>query len=397
MSNLSIHSEKVLMNTYQRFPLRLVKGRGSYVWDEEGRKYLDYTSGIAACNLGHVPDSVNKKVKEQLDLLWHCSNLFEIPLQEQLAALLTENSIFDQVFFCNSGAEANEAAIKLAKKYAKDCGNPERTEIVTFYNSFHGRTGTTMAATGQEKIHRGFTPLTPGFRYLPFNDQQSLEEIHNGKTTAVLLELVQGEGGVNVAHPEWVRQLKQVCEENDILFIVDEVQTGIGRTGTLFAYEQFGVEPDIITLAKGLGSGFPVGAVLAKEKVAASFQPGTHGSTFGGNPLAMSAGMETIETILEGNILQEVKQKEKQLMADLIRLQQSYSRIKEIRGLGLLIGMELEGAASFIVEQLQKRNILVLTAGPNVVRILPPLTTTLDELALFIGQLEEILLEEVGR
>src|SRR5699024_2192636 len=206
-------------------------------------------TGIATCNLGHVPDQVKEKVQEQMESLWHCSNLYEVPGQEELATLLTENSCLDQVFFCNSGAEANEAAIKLAKKYAKDQGNENRTEIVTFKQSFHGRTGATMAATGQEKIHQGFTPITPGFRYIPYNDKDALKNIADGKTTAVLLELIQGEGGVFPADKEWIKELDAICKENDILFMLDEIQTGIGRTGTFFAYEQYGIEPDVITLA----------------------------------------------------------------------------------------------------------------------------------------------------
>lgn len=269
MSNTMTTS--ALMKNYQRLPLTIVKGKGSYVWDDQGVKYLDYTSGIATCSLGHVPDYVQGKLSEQLENLWHVSNLYQIPQQEALAEKLVSLSCFDQAFFCNSGAEANEAAIKLAKKYAKDQQKPERTEIVTFSNSFHGRTGYTMAATAQPKIHKGFTPLTPGFTYLPFNQPEALEQIDTDKTAGVLLELVQGEGGVHPADAEWIKALYDYCKQADILFMVDEIQTGVGRTGTLFAYEQYDIEPDAITLAKGLGSGFPIGALLAKSKAADSF------------------------------------------------------------------------------------------------------------------------------
>jgi len=385
-----------VMHTYQRFPISIVKGKGSYVWNDEGERFLDYTSGIATCNLGHVPTTVQQKLRKQLDTLWHCSNLYEIPQQNELAALLTENSCLDQVFFCNSGAEANEAAIKLAKKYAKDKGQPERTEIVTFMQSFHGRTGTTMAATAQEKIHKGFTPLTPGFRYLPYNDIAALEKIDNGTTTAVLLELIQGEGGVYAADQEWIAKLSALCTEADILLIIDEVQTGIGRTGTLFAYEQYGINPDVITLAKGLGSGFPIGAMLAKETIAATFQPGTHGSTFGGNPLAATAGTATIQAILTGNILNKAAENSSWLVEQLQVLKELHSTILEIRGKGYLIGIEITGEASTYIQLFRKKGILILSAGMNVLRILPPLTTSKQELEIFIAVLKEVMTEMEG-
>ena len=381
------------MQTYQRFPLTIVKGKGSYVWNEKGEKFLDYTSGIATCSLGHVPDQVHQKLSIQLDQLWHCSNLYEIPSQTRLAELLTENSCLDQVFFCNSGAEANEAAIKLAKKYAKDNGNLERTEIVTFHKSFHGRTGSTMAATGQEKIHQGFSPLTSGFRYLTYNDEAALEQVNNGTTTAVLLELVQGEGGVNKADQEWIKKLSAICKEADILLMVDEVQTGMGRTGSLFAYEQYGIEPDVMTLAKSLGSGFPIGAMLAKKHVATTFQPGTHGSTFGGNPLATTAGIATIETILNEEITSLVRAGSKWLKEQLDALMQEHTMLKDVRGSGFLIGIELTVEASEFIHAFREKGILVLPAGANVLRILPPLTTTKQELELFIQIFKEVLIE----
>ncbi|RKQ33855.1 acetylornithine transaminase [Oceanobacillus halophilus] len=396
MSNSISEKKRATMNTYNRFPVRMVRGKGSKVWDEQDNQYLDYTSGIATCNLGHVPDYVHGQVKEQLDLLWHCSNLYEIPNQEKLSELLSINSVLDQVFFCNSGAEANEAAIKLAKKYAKDQGNSERTEIVTFKQSFHGRTGTTMAATAQEKIHQGFTPLTPGFRYLPFNDFNSLKEINDGKTTAVLVEIIQGEGGVRPVNSDWLKELDKICKDNDILLMLDEVQTGIGRTGTLFAYEQYDVEPDVITLAKGLGSGVPIGATLAKENVAASFQPGSHGSTFGGNPLAATAGVATMENMVQEGFLEEVQEKSSWLNEELLQLQKSYEVIEEVRGNGFLIGIELSEQVGTWINKFREKGILVLAAGVNVLRILPPLTTTKEELNRFIMTFKEILSETEG-
>ena len=382
------------MKTYGRFPIAIAKGKGSYVWDDKGKQYLDYTSGIATCNLGHVPEQVKVALEEQLDTLWHCSNLYHIPVQEQLATILTENSSLDAVFFCNSGAEANEAAIKIAKKYAKDQGNEERTEIVTFTNSFHGRTGTTLAATAQEKIHQGFTPIAPGFRYLPFNDYDALSVVANGKTTAVLLELVQGEGGVNTAEKSWIKQLESVCQSNDILLMIDEIQTGIGRTGTLYAYEQFDIEPDVISLAKGLGSGFPIGAMLAKKAVAASFTPGTHGSTFGGNPLAATAGYTTVKTILEEDILVHVENVTALFLDKLSDLQKRYPAIESIKGKGLLIGLEMKGGAADYMTALREKGVLVLLAGEAVLRLLPPLTTSEKEINDFINLFEEVLEEK---
>lgn len=395
MSNtIKTEQASAVMNTYGRFPLEIVKGKGSYVWNDEGNRFLDYTSGIATCNLGHVPEPVQAALKEQLDTLWHVSNLYHIPIQEKLAKLLTENSSLDAAFFCNSGAEANEAAIKIAKKYAKDQGNEARTEIVTFKQSFHGRSGITLAATAQEKIHQGFTPITPGFRYLPYNDFDVLQEIDNGKTTAVLLELVQGEGGVNIADKAWLKELEKICKEKDILLMIDEVQTGIGRTGTLFAYEQFGIEPDVITLAKGLGSGFPIGSMLAKDGVAASFTPGTHGSTFGGNPLAMTAGYSTVQYILDADILDNVNKISQYFQEKLTELKSSYPAIIEIKGKGLLLGLEMEEGAIEYITALREENVLVLSAGEKVLRLLPPLTTTEEEIDEFIDAFKQVLNEK---
>ncbi|WP_144552999.1 acetylornithine transaminase [Bacillus sp. X1(2014)] len=378
-----------VMATYSRFPVTLVKGKGSYVWDEQGAQYLDFTSGIATCNLGHVPDVVKNALEEQLQNLWHCSNLYNIPNQEKLAALLTGNSCGDQVFFCNSGAEANEAAIKLARRYANKVKGKEAPEIVTFQQSFHGRTLATLSATGQEKIQQGFFPLVSGFSYLPFNDEEALELLYTIEPAAVLLELVQGEGGVIPANPEWVKKVAKICKEREILLMVDEIQTGIGRTGTLFAYEQYGIEPDVISIAKGLGSGFPIGAIIAKEEAAKGFDPGSHGSTFGGNPLATAAGVATVTHIHDTNILNQANEMASYLDKKLLVLKEEYSFIKDIRGLGLLKGIVVETNALEIVQKALENNLLILTAGPNVVRILPPLTVTTEEINEFIKALEK--------
>lgn len=388
-------NEFVLMNTYNRFPLTLVKGNGSYVWDNNDEKYLDFTSGIAVCNLGHVPKAVHDAVKKQLENLWHCSNLYTIPSQVELATLLTENSCFDQAFFCNSGAEANEAAIKLARKYASDVAKTNTYEIVTFVNSFHGRTMATLSATGQEKVQKGFQPLVEGFTYLPYNDFAALTQLKHLKPCAVLLELVQGEGGVFPANPKWLKELVAICHSNKILIMIDEVQTGIGRTGTLFAYEQYGFEPDVITLAKGLGSGFPIGAILAKKEVAHAFEPGSHGSTFGGNPLATTAGVATIKYILNNNLLIYANELADYLKEKLHHLKEQFSMIEDIRGLGLLQGIVVKDKAIDIVNEARQQHVLLLTAGRDVVRILPPLTTTKQEIDELMTCLTTVF-EKVG-
>ncbi|MDQ0200672.1 acetylornithine transaminase [Neobacillus ginsengisoli] len=387
-NDTSISLTSPLMATYGRFPITLVKGKGSYVWDDQGNQLLDFTSGIATCNLGHVPDVVKEKLEEQLQNLWHCSNLYHIPNQEQLASLLTANTCGDQVFFCNSGAEANEAAIKLARRYSQKIKGTDSFEVVTFKQSFHGRTLATLSATGQEKIQQGFLPLVQGFSYLPFNDMDALDQILTLKPAAVLLELVQGEGGVIPAEPEWVEKLAQICEQNDILLMVDEIQTGMGRTGTLFAYEQYSIEPDVISIAKGLGSGFPIGAIIAKEKAANAFEPGSHGSTFGGNPLATAAGVATVSHIVESNLLKQVKEISAYLDTQLQNLKENFPQIKEIRGKGLLKGLVVDGNAPQIVQKALANQLLLLTAGPDVVRILPPLTASKEEINKFKATME---------
>lgn len=378
------------MNTYKRAPLSIAKGKGSLVWDENGNRYLDFTSGIATCNLGHAPDAVKNALVNQLDQLWHCSNLYQIKVQEDLAQVLTDNSCFDEAFFCNSGAEANEAAIKLARLYTSQIKQINHPEIVTFKQSFHGRTMATLSATGQEKIQKGFEPLLEGFTYLPYNDSSALDYLKSESPAAVMLELVQGEGGVIPADKEWIGQLVSISKSHDILIIVDEVQTGMGRTGALFAYEQYDFEPDIITLAKGLGSGFPIGAMLAKEHVAKAFGPGTHGSTFGGNPLASTAGLATVQYILDNEVIGHVQNQSKYFFSELEKLKNDFPQIKEVRGRGLLIGMLIENAGN-VVTLAREEKLLILTAGENVVRLLPPLTVTKEEMDLFLISFKKIL------
>ncbi|SNZ04067.1 acetylornithine aminotransferase apoenzyme [Terribacillus aidingensis] len=379
-----------VMPTYSRFPISITKGEGSYVWDENGKQYLDYTAGIATCNLGHAPASVKGAVKEQLDTLWHCSNLYHIPIQEQLANLLTANTFADQVFFANSGAEANEAAIKLARSYAQKVKATSAYEVVTFSQSFHGRTLATLAATGQEKIQKHFAPLAKGFRYLPYNDNQALEELIGPNTCGVLLELVQGEGGVIPADPAWVKEVERLCKEHDVLLMLDEVQTGVGRTGTLYAYEQYGVQPDVMTTAKGLGSGIPIGAMLATEKAAAAFEAGSHGSTFGGNPVAAAAGKATLDVIAHTEFLAEVQEIADYFREELQTLVTQSSAFTDVRGKGLLLGLGTSGKAIELVHQARELGLLVLVAGEHVLRILPPLNTSKAEIEFCLETLKQI-------
>ncbi|MGG1691274.1 acetylornithine transaminase [Heyndrickxia ginsengihumi] len=389
--SLMTKEKSSLMNNYSRLPITFVKGEGSFVWDEHGDKFLDFTSGIAVCNLGHVPDQVKEKLMSQLSQIWHTSNLYEIQSQKDLANLLTNVSVFDQAFFCNSGAEANEAAIKLARIFAEKKGEKQNRTIVTFEHSFHGRTLGTLSATAQEKIQKGFAPILPGFTYLSYNDFSQLETLQEIDPIAVMFELVQGEGGVIPAEKEWIDALVSICKQNGILLIVDEVQTGMGRTGTLFAYEQYGFEPDVITLAKGLGSGFPIGAMLAKKEIAEAFAPGTHGSTFGGNPLAATAGLATLQTFISEDVVKHCEEQIEYLWSKLHELQSSFTEIKEIRGKGMLIGLVFADNVSNIVAKALEEKLLILSAGAQVVRLLPPLTVTKKEIDCFIEKMSAVL------
>jgi len=370
-----------LMNTYAKWPIRLVKGQGNRVWDDQGREYLDFTSGIAVTSLGHVPPRVAKRLHAQIDTLWHCSNLFQIPLQEELAGKLCRLSGLDRVFFCNSGAEANEALIKIARRYAQKIKGTNRFEMITFQQSFHGRTLATLTATGQDKVKDGFAPLPPGFVTVPYNDIEALHAAITDQTCAVLLELVQGEGGVHPASYEWVQQLRQLCDERGMLLLIDEIQTGVGRTGSWFAFQQYDVKPDAVSLAKGLGSGFPIGAMMATEEVAEAFAPGSHGTTFGGNPLAMAAGIATIDTMEEEGIIEQVGVLNGLMVRHLEQLRRVHpDKIVAIRGKGLLLGVELTVPSADVVAAAREQGLLVLQAGPHVVRLLPSFITTEAEI-----------------
>ncbi|AMA71758.1 MULTISPECIES: acetylornithine transaminase [Aneurinibacillus] len=380
-----------LFPNYGRWPIRIIKGEGNYLWDEAGNRYLDLVSGIAVTSLGNVPHRVKVKVQEQLNTLWHCSNLFEIPIQEKLAEKLVSLTCGDRAFFCNSGAEANEAAIKLARRYAQKIKKQDRYEVITFEQSFHGRTLATLTATGQAKVKDGFAPLPDGFMTVPYNDAAALRAAITDKTCAVMLELVQGEGGVNPASPAFVEQVQALCAEHDLLLIVDEVQTGIGRTGKWFAYQHYNIEPDIITMAKGLGSGFPIGAIVGKEKLAEAFGPGTHGTTFGGNPLACSSGLATLETMEEEGYLARVAEMGAYFMAKLEQLSAVRPEIVGVRGKGLMLGVELAFEVADVIAKMRERGILLLQAGPNVLRLLPPFTVETEEIDRAIAALDDVL------
>lgn len=368
-------SSHYVMNTYNRFPIVLRKGRGMNVWGSDGREYLDFVGGIAVNILGHCHPKVVVAIQKQAQRLLHVSNLYHNEEQIELAKLLVEHSFADKVFFCNSGAEANEAAIKLARKYAKENLPGSRFEIITAYNSFHGRTLATLTATGQEKFQRGFEPLVPGFRYATFNDLKALENSITEETCAVLLEPIQGEGGVRLPAPDYFQGVRELCDKHKLLLILDEVQTGMGRTGKLFAYENYGIVPDIMTLSKGLGGGIVIGAMLATDKVASAFQPGNHASTFGGNPLSCAAAIATIESLLEdGFVLDHCRRMGEYLMKGLAYLKTEHpSLINDVRGLGLLVGMELTREGTSIVKTCMEKGILINCAAGNVLRFMPPL------------------------
>ncbi len=378
------------MNTYSRFPIAIIRGEGRRVWDADGREYLDFTSGLAVCNLGHCHPAVVKALKDQAERLIHISNLYHIEPQAELARLLVEHSFADRVFFCNSGAEANEAAIKLVRKYFSLKGE-ERSRIITMEKSFHGRTFGALAATGQKKFQAGFEPLLEKFTYVPFNDIEALRNAVNEKTAAIMVEPIQGEGGVNVPSKGYLRGLKEAAEKAGALVIYDEIQVGLGRTGKLFAYEHEGVAPDIMTLAKGLAGGVAIGAMLATDAVASAFTPGSHASTFGGNPLATSAGMAALNAILKEGVLDNCRKSGEYLAGRLEALKKTFSFIKEVRGKGLIIGMELEVPGADIVKDCLSKGLLINCVGDKTLRFLPALTVTKEEIDEMTGILSEVL------
>ena len=385
--------DQVIMTTYGRYPLVPVRGEGCRLWDADGKEYLDFLAGVAVNNLGHCHPKVVKALQEQAATLLHCSNYYHIPQQIELAELLCRLSFADRAFFCNSGAEANEAAIKLARKYSREKFGPQRYAIITAAESFHGRTMATVSATGQEKVQRFFDPLLHGFKHVPFNDAAAIEAAITPETCAVMLEPIQGEGGVNVPDPGYLRAVRELCDRFGLLLILDEVQTGIGRTGKLFAYEHFGITPDIMTLAKALAGGAPIGTMLARAEIAASFTPGTHGSTFGGNPLVTAAALAALHAILDERLLEHAEAMGDYLVTALLGLQQKYTFIGPIRGIGLMVGMRLAIPGGDIVKKGHARGLLLNVTQETVLRFVPPLTVSRTEIDAMIAILDGIFRE----
>ena len=386
-------SDKYIMKTYGRYPIVPARGEGCRLWDVDGKEYLDFLGGVAVNNLGHCHPKVVAALQKQAAELIHCSNYYQIPQQIELAELLCNHSFADKAFFCNSGAEANEAAIKLARKYSRDTFGPERYEIITAADSFHGRTMATVSATGQEKVQRFFDPLLHGFKHVPFNDVAALEAAVTSTTCAIMLEPIQGEGGINMPSTGYFQAVREICDRHGLLLIFDEVQVGMGRTGKLFAYEHFGVTPDIMTLAKALAGGAPIGTMLAKDKFAVAFVPGTHGSTFGGNPLVCAAAIATIRTILEDGLLSRCEEIGEYLTGELETLGKKYSFVKEVRGVGLMIGMALTIPAGDLVKKGHERGVLLNVTHDTVLRFVPPLVVTKQEINTMITILDGIFAE----
>ena len=384
-------ADQNIMNTYRRVPIALVKGEGARLWDANEKEYLDFVAGIAVCNLGHSHPNVVKAIKKQAKNLMHVSNLYYTRPQGEVARILTKHSFADKVFFCNSGAEANEAAIKLARKYAHENLGEDKFELITMKDSFHGRTMATITATGQEKFQFGFTPLLDGFKYVPFNDPAALEAAITPRTCGIMLEPIQGEGGVIIPDDHYLEKVRDICNRHRILMIVDEVQTGIGRTGKLFAYEYSGIKPDIMTLAKALGNGFPVGAMLATDEIARAFGPGNHASTFGGNLLAMAAAKATLETMLDEGVLENCRKTGEYFLSRLQVLKDKHAIITGVRGRGLMLACPLAVEGADIVKKCQEKGLLINCTGGKTLRFVPPLIITEKDIDLAFAILDEVM------
>jgi acetylornithine/N-succinyldiaminopimelate aminotransferase len=383
-------ADGALAATYKRFPIVLVEGSGASVWDSDGRRYTDFVAGIAVCNLGHAHPAVAEALCRQAKRLLHVSNLFYTVPQTELAAWLTAHSFADRVFFCNSGAEANEAALKLVRKYFNDRGETGRRRVVAMERSFHGRTFATLSATGQEKVRQGFEPVLAGFEFVPFNDIAALARVVSDQTAAVVLEPVQGEGGVRPPAPGYLQAVRALCDDAGALLVFDEIQTGIGRTGKLFAHEHFGVQPDIMTLAKALANGLPIGAMLATEKAAAAFGPGSHASTFGGTPIVTAAALEVVKA-LSGGLIAQAAATGAYFREQLLGLQSRHASVTEIRGVGLLLGMEVSRDGDAIVRACMDRGYLINCIQGNILRFVPPLIISRAEIDGLVACLDLLL------
>lgn len=374
-----------LFPTYARWDIEPDTANGTKLFSSEGKEYLDFTSGIGVLNLGHCHEKVKNAVTEQLNKYWHVSNMFQSSLQEKVANMLAGASELDHVFFANSGAEANEAAIKLARKATG------KSKIVTCLQSFHGRTFATMAATGQDKIKKGFGPMLSSFEYVPFNDNEAIAAAVDENTAAVMIEIVQGEGGIHVVQQSYLDAIAAECKKHGALLIVDEIQTGIGRTGKPFAFLHFDIQPDILTTAKGLGNGLPIGAMIGKSELAEFFGPGSHGSTFGGNPVSVAAAEAVLTEIFQPDFLKETAEKAEYLKSELNKSLEGLEEVIEVRGLGLMIGIECKQEVQAFILEMQEAGLLLLSAGPNVLRLLPPLTVDKSEIDHAIGKIATVL------
>ncbi|MEN9894464.1 MAG: diaminobutyrate--pyruvate aminotransferase protein [Pseudomonadota bacterium] len=382
-----------LFDTYARAPLRFVRGEGVWLFSEDGSRYLDFAAGVAVNSLGHTHPHLVSALKEQADKLWHLSNLYEVPGQEVLSHRLTEATFADKVFFTNSGAEALECSIKTARRYHHSVGHPEKFDIITFEGAFHGRTLATIAAGGQAKYLEGFGPKAPGFHQVPFNDLEALKAAIGDVTAAILIEPVQGEGGIRVVSNAFLREIRSICDEHGLLMILDEVQCGVGRTGKLFAYEWAGIEPDIMAVAKGVGGGFPLGACLATAKAASGMVAGTHGSTYGGNPLAMAVGNAVLDVVLADGFLDHVLDVALVFRQGLASLQDRFpALIDEIRGEGLMLGIKAKIPTADMLKAIRAEKLLAVPAGDNVIRLLPPLIVSAEEAREGMARLERALL-----
>lgn len=382
-------AEAALFETYNRVPLRFERGQGVWLVTEDGERYLDFAAGIAVNALGHAHPHLVEALKGQAEKLWHLSNLYDIPGQERLARRLTETTFADKVFFTNSGAEALECAIKTARRYQYAKGHPERFHTITFEGAFHGRTLATIAAGGQAKYLEGFGPKVSGFDQVPFGDLDALKAAITDATAAILIEPIQGEGGLRLVERDFMRALRSLCDEHGLLLILDEVQCGVGRTGKLFAHEWIGVTPDIMAVAKGIGGGFPLGACLATEEAASGMKAGTHGTTYGGNPLAMAVGNAVLDVVLEDGFLQQVRDVALVFRQGLESLKDRFPEvIEEIRGEGLMIGIKTKPPNADLLAAMRDEHILAVLAGDNVVRLLPPLVVTAEEAREGLARIE---------
>ena len=386
---------KYIINTYGERQLALVRGKGCYVWDADGGKYLDFLGGLAVNGLGHCHPKVVEAIQEQADKLLHVSNLYYIEPQAKLAKLLIDNSTMEKCFFCNSGAEANEAAIKLARKYTKEKIDPNRSTIITMDNSFHGRTLATITATAQPKYHKGFEPMMPGFKYVPFDDLDAVKNAIDDKTCAVLVEPIQSEGGVNVPSPGYLDGLRKLCDENNMLLIFDEVQTAMGRLGKFFGYQSYEVEPDILTIAKSLGGGVPIGAMLTKSHIAESLGPGSHAATFGGNPLVCAAAIAAVTTVIEENLAENAAKMGEYFMGKLLQLKDKFpEKIEGMRGRGLIIGFVLAIDGKPVASKCIDNGLLTICTMDHVLRFLPPLIINEKHVDEAVEIVEKVLGDE---